>query len=451
MINLQHIRSVYLIGIGGIGMSALARYFKEKGAEVSGYDRTSSALTQELSEEGISVHYTEDIQQANTSPDLVIYTPAIPKDHKEWMYFLEKQIPVYKRSEVLGAIAKNMFCIAIAGTHGKTTTSTLIAHILRESGYGCNAFLGGISLNYHTNYWSSKNNVAVMEADEYDRSFLQLAPDIAVLTAMDADHLDIYGTAESMVDAYMLFTRQIKVKGKLIYKYGLKGDNMGGEHHFTYSLRNEEADSYAENICEHDGGYHFDIINKKETIENVHLSIGGIHNIENSVAAATVAGLLGIPTIKIKQGISSFKGVKRRFEYILKNKYHIYIDDYAHHPEELRALIHSVKNLFPEKRCTIIFQPHLFSRTKDLCDQFAQALDFSDEAILLPIYPAREKPVPGVSSSLIADKMKNSHVLLLNKEKTLAHIKTHKPALLLTAGAGDIDRMVDTIKNILID
>lgn len=451
MINLQNIRSVYFIGIGGIGMSALARYFKEKGAEVGGYDRTSSALTQQLSEEGISVHYTEDVQQINFHPDIVIYTPAIPKDHKEWIYFLEKKIPVYKRSEVLGAIAKNMFCIAIAGTHGKTTTSTLIAHILRESGYGCNAFLGGISVNYHTNYWSSNNNIVVIEADEYDRSFLQLAPDIAVLTAMDPDHLDIYGTTESMIGAYMLFTKQIKEKGKLIYKYGLKSDNMGGENHFTYSLQHEEADSYAENICEYDGGYHFDIIDKKETIENVHLSIGGMHNIENSVAAAAVTGLLGIPAIKIKQGISSFKGVKRRFEYIIKNEHHIYIDDYAHHPEELRALIHSAKNLFPEKKCTIIFQPHLFSRTKDLCDQFAEALDFSDEVILLPIYPAREKPVPGVNSSLIADKMKNNHAILLNKEETLERIKNDKPELLLTAGAGDVDRMVDIIKNILID
>lgn len=451
MIDLQNIRSVYFIGIGGIGMSALARYFKEKGAVVSGYDRDPSALTKQLADEGISVHYTEDIQQINPFPDLVIYTPAIPKDHKEWIYFLEKQVPVYKRSEVLGAIVKNMFCIAVAGTHGKTTISTLVAHILRESGYGCNAFLGGISVNYQTNYWSSKNNVAVLEADEYDRSFLQLEPDIAVLTAMDADHLDIYGTTESMIDAYLLFTKQIKEKGTLIYKYGLKKSNdMGAGTHFTYSLDNEEADGHAKNIREHDGGYNFDILDKDETIDNVHLLIGGIHNIENSVAAAVVANSLGISAIKIRQGIASFKGVKRRFEYIVKKDNQVYIDDYAHHPEELRALIHSAKTLFPDKKCTIIFQPHLFSRTKDMADQFAQSLDLADEIILLPIYPAREKPVPGVSSRLITDKMKNRHVSILDKEETLEQIRTHKPALLLTAGAGDIDRMVDTIKNILL-
>ncbi|MGH2642619.1 MAG: UDP-N-acetylmuramate--L-alanine ligase [Chitinophagaceae bacterium] len=452
MINLQNIRSVYLIGIGGIGMSALARYFKEKGAVVSGYDKTVSSLTQQLSLEGISIHYVEDLQQTDLNPDLVIYTPAIPEDHKELVYYLEKQIPVYKRSEVLGAIVKNMFCIAVAGTHGKTTTSTLIAHILRESGYGCNTFLGGISVNYYTNYWSSNNNVGVIEADEYDRSFLQLEPDIAILTAMDPDHLDIYGTEEAMREAYILFTKQIKVTGKLIYKYGLKRyEEMGGEDHLAYSLENRKADSYAQNIYEYEGGYQFDIVNKENTIANVQLNIGGRHNIENAVAATAVAGMLGIPVVNIKQGISSFKGVKRRFEYIIKNELNVYIDDYAHHPEELKALIHSAMSLFKERKCTIIFQPHLFSRTKDLADQFAQALDLANEIILLPVYPAREKPIPGVSSRLIADKMKNSRVSILSREETLTQIKEHKPGLLLTAGAGDIDKLVDPIKNILID
>ena len=451
MINLKDIRSVYLIGIGGIGMSALARYFNEKGTAVSGYDRTPSALTQQLSEEGIRVHYTEDIHEANLYPDLVIYSPAIPVDHKELMYFRQKEIPVYKRSEVLGAIVKNMFCIAVAGTHGKTTTSTLIAHILRASGYGCHAFLGGVSVNYHTNFWSSSNQVAVIEADEYDRSFLQLEPDIAVLTAMDADHLDIYGTEGSMVDAYILFTRQIKPEGKLILKYGLqRKDDMGGAYHFTYSFQNKEANSYAQNIRAYNGGYDFDIIQKTEIIENARLPIGGMHNIENTVAAAAVAHVLGIPAIKIKQSISTFKGVKRRFEYIIKNEDQIYIDDYAHHPEELRALMSSAINLFPGKKCTIIFQPHLFSRTRDLADQFAEVLGMAEEIILLPVYPAREKPIPGVSSGLIGGKIKNSHVSLLNKEETLERIKDSRPVLLLTAGAGDIDRMVDDIKNILL-
>jgi UDP-N-acetylmuramate--alanine ligase len=450
MIRLQDIRSVYFIGIGGIGMSALARYFHERGVLVSGYDRTPSPLTRLLESEGMSVHYEEEIRQANQHPDLVIYTPAIPSDHKELVFYKDHHFPVIKRSDALSLIVKDMFCITVGGTHGKTTTSSLIAHILRQSGYGCNAFLGGISANYNTNFWSNERQVAVVEADEYDRSFLKLEPDIAVLTAMDPDHLDIYGTEQAMQDAYILYTQQIKAKGLLVYKSGLPRSNeMGGYQKITYSLQDKTADSYAQNIIHREGGYTFDIRVSDKILENAELDTGGLHNVENAVAAVTVSTYLNIDASKIKAALASFKGVRRRFEYIIKSDRHIYIDDYAHHPEELKTLIKSSKTLFPDKKCTIIFQPHLYSRTRDLATSFAQVLDMADQAILLPIYPAREKPIPGVDSGLLAGKMKNKNVKTISKEEALTWLKAHKPQLLITAGAGDIDRMVPEIKGLL--
>lgn len=451
MISLSNIKRVYLIGIGGIGMSALARYFKEKGAVVSGYDRTSSSLTKQLGDEGMKIHYEDDVRLADTQADLVIYTPAVPQDHAELSYYKTHHFPVFKRSEVLGAITQNMFSIAVAGTHGKTTTSTMIAHILREGNLGCNAFLGGISINYQTNYWSNKNPVAVVEADEYDRSFLQLNPDIAVLTAMDADHLDIYGTKEAMINAYILFTKQIKSNGILFHQYNLPHhDDFGGHRKISYSLKNDQSENYAANIHEFNGGYVFDIHLSSKRLDQVSLTISGLHNVENAVAAACVADQLGIDLIQIKKGIASFKGVKRRFEYIIKEGKHIYIDDYAHHPAELKTLIKSAQSLFSGKKCTLIFQPHLYSRTRDLAAEFAASLDYADEVFLLPIYPAREEPIPGVSSQLIIEKMQNKNVTFLNKEELLQRIKISRPALLITAGAGDIDRLVEPIKNILL-
>jgi len=450
MVDLNNIRVVYFIGIGGIGMSALARYFHSQGKVVSGYDKTESDLTKELVADGIAVHYEDDVQQAPKDAGLVVYTPAVPKDHSELLFYQENNFPVLKRSEVLGLITSKTFNICVAGTHGKTTISTMIAHILRHSGYGCNAFLGGISVNYGSNFWSNNNNVCVVEADEYDRSFLRLNPDVAVITAMDADHLDIYGTEENMQQAFIEFSGKVKDDGLLLSKHGLKrsSDLIAG-HRQTYSLQNDEADIYGSSIRLRHGSYEFDVMMKDFMLDNVQLNIGGMHNVENSIAAIGVANYLGITSDKIKNAVADFMGVKRRFEYIIKTNERVFIDDYAHHPEELKALITGAKALFPDKRCTIVFQPHLYSRTKDLADEFASVLDLADQIILLPIYPARELPIEGVSSQMILDRMKNQNKQVLTKEELKGWVKKNKPVLLITAGAGDIDRELEPLKQIL--
>ena len=450
MKQLKDISSVYFLGIGGIGMSALARYFKSIGTRVSGYDKTPTVLTAKLEEEGIAIHFEDDSSLIDKDAELVVYTPAIPKDHKEYNYLLENNYTILKRSDVLGMITKGTFSICVAGTHGKTTTSAMIAHLLRHSGYGCNAFLGGIASNYGTNFWSSEKKVSVAEADEYDRSFLKLFPDIAVITAMDADHLDIYGTAEKLEEAFIGFAAQVKPNGLLISKFGLqRSSELKAPNKMSYSLQDKAADAYAENVRINMGSYLFDIVIKKESIKDIELNMGGMHNIENSVAAITVAMHLGIVEDKIKAAVAAFRGVKRRFEYILKTDERVMIDDYAHHPEELRALITGAKELFPGKKCTVIFQPHLFSRTKDFADGFAEVLSIADEVILLPIYPAREKQVEGVNSEMIATRMKNKNVRVLSKEELIKEIKNRKPGFLISAGAGDIDMMVEPIKEIL--
>ena len=450
MVDLNNIRVVYFIGIGGIGMSALARYFHSQGKVVSGYDKTESDLTKELVADGIAVHYDDDVQQAPKDAGLVVYTPAVPKDHSELLFYQENNFPVLKRSEVLGLITSKTFNICVAGTHGKTTISTMIAHILRHSGYGCNAFLGGISVNYGSNFWSNNNNVCVVEADEYDRSFLRLNPDVAVITAMDADHLDIYGTEENMQQAFIEFSGKVKDDGLLLSKHGLKrsSDLIAG-HRQTYSLQNDEADIYGSSIKLRHGSYEFDVMMKDFMLDNVQLNIGGMHNVENSIAAIGVANYLGITSDKIKNAVADFMGVKRRFEYIIKTNERVFIDDYAHHPEELKALITGAKALFPDKRCTIVFQPHLYSRTKDLADEFASVLDLADQVILLPIYPARELPIEGVSSQMILDRMKNQNKQVLTKEELKGWVKKNKPVLLIKAGAGDIDRELEPLKQIL--
>jgi UDP-N-acetylmuramate--alanine ligase len=348
-------------------------------------------------------------------------------------------------------ISESSFNICIAGTHGKTTITTMVAHLLRDSGYGCNAFLGGISVNYETNFWSSKRNVCVIEADEYDRSFLKLSPDVAVISAMDPDHLDIYGTAEAMEQAFIDFSGKVKGNGLLLSKSGLKkGRELKTDRHWTYSLQNDSADIYAKNIKMKNGSYEFDVMIKDKLIEKLTLNIGGMHNVENAVAAIAVASSLEINDEKIKDAISSFKGVKRRFEYLIKNDRIVFIDDYAHHPEELRALISGAKSLFSGKKCTIIFQPHLYTRTRDLADGFAQVLDMTDEIILLPIYPARELPIEGVSSEMILNKMMNKNKRVMTKEELMEWIKNDvRLEVLITAGAGDIDMLVEPIKEIL--
>ena len=450
MSTLNNIRKIYFIGIGGIGMSALARYFKAKGADVSGYDKTSTPLTRELEASGIAIHYEERVDLAPKDADAIVYTPAIPAQHAELVYYRENGYTVVKRSDVLQWITEGSFNICVGGTHGKTTVTSMTAHLLRHTGYGCNAFLGGIAANYNTNFWSSDKNVVVVEADEYDRSFLKLVPDVAVVTAMDPDHLDIYGTPEEVVNAFIQFSQKVKPGGCLVTKYDLeRGEELKASHHYTYSFEDVRADVYAANRKVVNGSYVFDVVNEDWTIKEVVLHMGGLHNIENCVAAITVAKYLGIADDRIKAAVADFKGVRRRFEYALKNEKHVLIDDYAHHPEELRALISGVKSIFPGDKLTLVFQPHLFSRTNDLADEFAISLDMADEVILLPIYPARELPMRGVSSELVMSKMQVAKRQVLSKEELKTWVAEHRPGLLVMAGAGDIDALVQPVKDLL--
>ena len=435
-------------------MSALARYFQAQGWKVSGYDKTATALTKELEATGINIHYEDNVDLAPKDVQLVVYTPAIPKEHTELIYYRQHDYRVVKRSDVLQIVTESSFNICVAGTHGKTTISTMTAHLLRDSGYGCNAFLGGISVNYGTNFWSSERNVCVIEADEYDRSFLKLSPDVAVISSMDPDHLDIYGTAEAMEQAFIDFSAKVKPGGLLISKFGLKrGGDLKGARRLSYSLEDNNADVYAENIRPGNGSYEFDVVLKDDRLENVILNVGGLHNIENVLAAIAAASSLGIENDRIKAAVESFRGVKRRFQYIIKNENRVFIDDYAHHPEELRALIKGAKGLFSDKRITVIFQPHLYSRTRDFADGFATVLDGADEVILLPVYPARELPIPGVNSEMIINKMTTKNKRIMSKTELLDWIKSEftgrQGCVLITAGAGDIDGMVGLIRKVL--
>jgi UDP-N-acetylmuramate--alanine ligase len=444
-------KSVYFIGIGGIGMSALARYFQSKGVRVSGYDRTETTLTRQLIQEGIHVHYGDRIEDVDMGATLVIYTPAIPKEHAGLEHVRHSGIPLLKRSEVLGIIINGMHNICVAGTHGKTTTSTMIAHVLRHSGFGGNAFLGGISSNYGTNFWSSDQPWCIAEADEYDRSFLKLQPDVAIITAMDPDHLDIYGDADQFEEAFIQFGKQVKPEGVLIVKHELKASNrFKGLPLQTYSVSNTNADAYAKNIVPSEGSCCFDAIVQGRTIEKIVLPMGGLHNVENAMAAISVACRLSLTDEQIRLSLAAFSGVKRRFEYVLKTDQIVLIDDYAHHPEELTALINGVRHMYPNRRCQLVFQPHLYSRTRDFADGFAGALGLADEVILLPIYPARELPIEGVSSEMIAEKMKNKNVSCLTKTDMIQYITQQKNNinLLIMAGAGDIDTLVDPVSQI---
>lgn len=447
--NIDKIKRVYLLGIGGIGMSGLARYFSRLGCEVAGYDRTSTELTRTLEAEGLDITYTDDIntvpavfKEANEET-LLIYTPAIPKDLALKAFFTEQGHELFKRSQVLGFISASRFTIAVAGTHGKTTTSTMVAHILKDSGYDCSAFLGGISTNYQNNVLFGDNNVVVVEADEYDRSFLTLHPNIAIVTSADADHLDIYGDPEELVTSFKLFLDRVVEDGDKIVKKGLPFSG-----NITYA-REEKCDAYAEHVHVRDGEFYFDYHSETLILKDVHLGIPGLHNVENAVAAITVANLLGIEADKIRTALSNFAGVKRRFEFIVKNPSHIYIDDYAHHPEELRAFLTSMKKLYPNKKLTVVFQPHLFTRTRDFVDGFAEVLGLADELLLMEIYPARELPIDGVDSSWLLEKINLENKRLVSPEEVLEIIKAESPELVVTVGAGDIDKLVKPISEVL--
>jgi UDP-N-acetylmuramate--alanine ligase len=462
--SLKDMETIYFIGIGGIGMSALARYFHSKGVAVSGYDKTETELTKALVAEGIAIHYSEDIERIPKETDVVVYTPAIPKDHAELVYYQQADYTVVKRSDVLGAITNDAFNICVAGTHGKTTTSTMVAHILRHSGYGCNAFLGGISSNYGTNFWSDERDVCVVEADEYDRSFLKLNPDIAIITSMDADHLDIYGDEVTMQDAFVGFGNKVKRSGLLITRFGLKRTReINANKKWSYSVGNDAADVYASNMRIDEGGYEFDVVLPGAVIADLRLNVGGMHNVENAIAAIAVAHSLEIDGDKIKAALAVFTGVKRRFEYILPPQkrvegghvYPILIDDYAHHPTELTALLKSAKSLFSQRKITVVFQPHLYSRTKDFADAFATSLEWVERIILLPIYPARELPMEGVNSEMILQKINSEDKKVMSKEALLTWAASHAKSIdkefgevIITAGAGDIDALVQPLKEI---
>ncbi len=437
-------------------MSAIARYFHFLGKKVSGYDRAVTSLTEQLENEGIQIHYEDNVALAPKDADVVVYTPAIPNDHQELRFYQSNQYLVLKRSDILEIITAHTFNICIAGTHGKTTTTTMISHILRDTGFGCNAFLGGVSANYNTNFWSSTNQVCVIEADEYDRSFLKLSPDIAIITSADADHLDIYGTEENVKQAFRDFVAKIKEGGLLVKKFAVDR-KMSASRTLSYSLQNESATVHATNLTLQDGGYTFDVVLPDSVIDALQLNMGGMHNVENMVAAVAVAHSLEIEPDKIRNAVASFKGVKRRFEYIIKKKEIVFIDDYAHHPQELRALIQGVKSLFRQKRCTVIFQPHLFSRTRDFAADFAEVLDTADRVILLPIYPARETPIAGVDSNAILNLMQSESKSVMTKDGLLDWLQQvflrnrnmEFGEVIVTAGAGNIDQLVEPIKRIL--
>ena len=432
-------------------MSALARFFNSLGVKVSGYDKTETALTKALEAEGMHIHYTDDIKSFDADSAFVIYTPAVPKDLGEWIELEKSGVQMVKRSEVLGAIINANQNICIAGTHGKTTTSTMVAHILQDSGFGCTAFLGGISSNQNSNYWSSNKLWCVAEADEYDRSFLKLDPYIAVITAMDPDHLDIYGDENQFADAFLAFGNKVRASGVLLVNYGLtESFSFSNPGLKTYSLKDKRANSYVKNWVVNDGVFHFDVVVDGKELSGFKLPMGGSHNLENALAAITVASIVGIEEKRIKDAVANFKGVKRRFEYIFSNAETVMIDDYAHHPKELNALVRGVREMHPTRKITIVFQPHLFSRTRDFADGFASALNEADEVLLLPIYPARELPIEGVKSEMLAEKMDIGKVICCEKNELENLLKQKKEKgqleLLVMAGAGDIDALIEPIK-----
>ncbi len=448
-------KNVYLIGVGGIGMSALARYYKNQGSNVAGYDKTPSALTKELESEGIDIHYNDDIAlippifKKDKRSTLVIYTPAIPADLMEFIYFKEMGFRIIKRSLALGVISRKKRTLAVAGTHGKTTTSTLLAHIFTHSGKGCNAFLGGISKNYHTNLLLSKNNLLIAEADEFDRSFLQLYPQTAVITSADADHLDIYQNHKNIKDAFEAFASQ--VTETLVIKLGIDLDTAKMTFHniFRYSY-DTPCDFYASRIRTDECGYFtFDLNHPDGVIEDCTVGIPGWINVENAIAASAIALTEGIDSYELKGALKSFEGVERRFDIRINSLKCAYIDDYAHHPKEISAAISSIRNIFPGRKLTGVFQPHLYTRTRDFAEEFSESLSNLDQLLLLDIYPARELPIKGVTSQIILERVEIEQKKSVTKDTLLDEISNMDTDVLITFGAGDIDRFVEPITSLL--
>ena len=445
--NLSNIHNIYFIGIGGIGMSALARYFVANKKYVAGYDKTRTEITDDLESLGVKIHFDDDLSQIdprflNPNNTLIIYTPAIPKSHKGLNYFIDNGFEVLKRSTVLGEITKNTFCFAVAGTHGKTTTTSILGHILNQSGIEVTAFLGGISQNYNSNLILNGTKVTVVEADEFDRSFLTLSPDMACVTSMDADHLDIYGEAEELQKSFIEFSKKIKPNGKLFLKKGLPLDGI------SYGI-DTNADYSAINIKIIDGSYVFDVKTPSTILKDFKFNLPGRHNLSNALIALAMSVEYGIPQQQLAKALASYLGVKRRFTYHIKTESLVFIDDYAHHPQEINAVQQAVREMYPSKKVLAIFQPHLFSRTRDFGDDFAKSLSQFDEIILLEIYPARELPIEGITSKWLLDKIENEHKKLIQKSELISEIKQSNAQIILTIGAGDIGEEVKHIKNAL--
>jgi len=446
--DLNQIKNVYFIGIGGIGMSALARYFKAIGKHVSGYDKTPSILTNELIESGIDIHFEDNIslipRDYYVENTLVIITPAVPVKHSEWNFFIERHYQVKKRAEVLGIITKDTFCFAVAGTHGKTTTSSILGHILYESGADVTAFIGGIVENYDSNLIGNGKTVTVVEADEFDRSFLHLHPDIACVTSMDADHLDIYGTSEAIEASFVEFANKIEDKSKLFITNQLPIEGV-------ICAVNEEAVFQAYNIRIENSSYVFDVKAPNEVIKDLRFGLPGKHNLMNALMALAMAITYGTPTDVIARALGNFKGIRRRFSYQIKEENLVYIDDYAHHPTEINAVHQAVRELYPGKKVLAVFQPHLFSRTKDFADNFAKSLSDFDEVFLMEIYPARELPMEGINSQWLMDKMTIENKKIVSKEDLIPEILANDAAVIVTIGAGDLGEMVPSIKSALYE
>ncbi|MDO9594333.1 MAG: UDP-N-acetylmuramate--L-alanine ligase [Lutibacter sp.] len=443
--NLEHIHNVYFVGIGGIGMSALANYFKSNGKNVAGYDRVSTKITESLQHMGIAIHYDDSVdlipsEFKNSQETIVVYTPAIPKNNLELNYLWENHFTVLKRSEVLGLITKSTFCLAVAGTHGKTTTSTILGHILKEAGVNATSFLGGISENYKSNLILGGDEISVVEADEFDRSFLKLSPNIACITSMDADHLDIYGEKAELEKSFMDFAD--KVSQTLIIRKGLPLKGL------TYGIE-ENADYDAKNLKVEEGAYIFDVKTPTETIENIKINLPGKHNVLNAVAALAMAHIFGVSLQVIAEALLTFKGIERRFSYKIKTENLVLIDDYAHHPTEINAVVDSVREMYPTKKIAGIFQPHLYSRTRDFIDDFAASLSRFDALILLDIYPARELPVEGVTSAWLLDKITIVEKQISSKKNLVKNVLRLDSQVIVMIGAGDIGEQVEVIKNAL--